>query len=223
MIRFILFLSLMLGNISVAYSHPHVWLQARAELVFDADNNFVAVHHIWEFDEGFSAFATQGLDENGDGQFSREELVELAQINIDSLKDFEYFTFVQMGEKDPAYAAPSDQWLEHKDGLLTLRFTLPMEKPVAPDSIKGFQDLTVEVFDATFFVDVAFVEKNPVSTVHSDGGKTPCLATLERRKELDIIQSQLLSEIGPTETVPEELAPAEGDLSNTIRITCPSS
>lgn len=223
MIRFILLLGVLLSGISLAFAHPHVWLKAKAELVFDGDNNFVAVRHTWEFDEGFSAFATQGLDENGDGKFSREELAELASINVDSLKDFEYFTFVQIGEKDPPYEAPTDQWLEYNDGLLTLRYTLNMKKPVAPDPVKGFQELTVEVFDATFFVDVAFVEKNAVSTARLGGGETACTASLERRKELDIIQSQLLSEIPPTETIPEELTPEEGDLSNTIRITCPSS
>ncbi|MEP3523846.1 MAG: DUF1007 family protein [Hyphomicrobiales bacterium] len=223
MIRFILWLGFLLSGVSLAFAHPHVWLQAKADLIFDDDNNFVAVRHTWEFDEGFSAFATQGLDENGDGKFSREELAELASINVDSLKDFEYFTFVQIGEKDPPYEAPTDQWLEYNDGLLTLRYTLNMEKPVAPDPVKGFQELTVEVFDATFFVDVSFVEKNAVSTASLGGGETACTASLERRKELDIIQSQLLSEIPATETVPEELAPEVGDLSNTIRITCPSS
>ncbi|MEP4704195.1 MAG: DUF1007 family protein, partial [Hyphomicrobiales bacterium] len=113
MIRFILWLGFLLSGVSLAFAHPHVWLQAKADLIFDDDNNFVAVRHTWEFDEGFSAFATQGLDENGDGKFSREELAELASINVDSLKDFEYFTFVQIGEKDPPYEAPTDQWLEY--------------------------------------------------------------------------------------------------------------
>lgn len=223
MIRLFLLLALMVSGVSAAFGHPHVWLKAQVELVFDADNNFVAVRHAWQFDEDFTAFATQGLDENGDGEFSREELTELAQINVESLKEFEYFTFVQMGPKDPPYKAPDDQWLEHKDGRLTLHYTLSMEEPVKPDPVKGFQDLTVEVFDATFFVDVAFVEDNAVSTVRLDGGQTACVADLQRRRELDIIQSQLLSEIGPDQNIPEDLAPAQGELSNTIRISCPSS
>lgn len=223
MIRFLLVAGFILSALAPAQAHPHVWLQARAELIFDAANNFVAVRHTWEFDEGFSAFATQGLDVNGDGKFSREELAELAQINVDSLKEYEYFTFVQMGEDDPAYGVPSDQWLEYKDGLLTLHFTLPMQEPVVADAARGFQDLTVEVFDATFFVDVAFVAENPVRTVRGDDTASPCVAALERRKEIDPLQSKLLSEIGPDESVPEELAPQEGDLSNTIRVTCPSS
>lgn len=223
MVRFLFFIGLTLFGAAPIAAHPHVWVQAHAELVFDDANNFVAVRHVWEFDEGFSAFATQGLDANGDGVLSREELAELAKVNIESLKEFEYFTFVQVGEKDPPYGVPSDEWLEHKDGLLTLTFTLPMEKPIAPDPQKGFQDMTVEIFDATFFVDVAFANENPVRAVRLDGSESVCAAALQRRKELDPAQSLLLSQIGPEETVPDELAPQEGDLSNTIRVTCPSS
>ncbi len=204
-------------------AHPHVWLQAKATLVFNVNNHFVGVKHVWQFDEGFTAFATQGLDENGDGAFSREELSELAQVNIESLKDFEYFTFVQMGEKDPEYGVPNDQYLVHENGLLTLHFTLPMKEPVKPDDKKGYQDLTVEVFDATFFVDVAFVDKEPIKTQISDGSQSSCSANLQRRKDLNPIQNQLLSQIGPDEDIPEDLQPEVGDLSNTIRVSCPLS
>lgn len=223
MIRYFLILGLLLSGVSSALAHPHVWIKANAELVFDTDNNLVAVRHEWQFDEEFSAFATQGLDENEDGQFSREELAELAQINVESLSEFEYFTFVQMGPDDPPYKKPSDHWLEHKDNRLTLRYTLEMENPVKPDPEKGFQDLTVEVFDATFFVDVTFFKEDAVKTTRLDGSDTPCVANLERRRELDIFQTQLLSEIPATQEIPEDLAPSQGELSNTIRITCPSS
>lgn len=222
--RFLLILAGLIIGATTANAHPHVWLKARAELIFDKHTHLIAVHHAWEFDEGFSAFATQGLDENGDGIFSREELAELSKVNIESLSEFEYFTYVQMGGKDPKYSPPKNYWLEHKNGLLTLFFTLPIAEPVAPDPLTGFQNLTVEVFDPTFFVDVQFSERKPVS-VSSSGtlGKSTCTATLQRRKKLDVFQSKLLSQIGPDQQVPEDIAPQQGELSNTIRVTCPTS
>jgi hypothetical protein len=44
--------------------------------------------------------AVQGLDTNGDGVFSAEELKPLAEANVKPLKDFDYFTFVYVGDGD---------------------------------------------------------------------------------------------------------------------------
>jgi ABC-type uncharacterized transport system substrate-binding protein len=44
--------------------------------------------------------AVQGLDTNGDGVCSKEELKPLAEVNVTSLKDFDYFTFVHLDKSD---------------------------------------------------------------------------------------------------------------------------
>lgn len=204
-------------------AHPHVWITAKADLIFDDQNNFTAIRHVWQFDEGFAAFATQGLDENGDGKFSREELAELAQVNVESVADFEYFTFVQMGQNDPKYGKPTDYWLEYENGILTLFYTLPMAEPLKPDPVTGFKDLTIEVFDATFFVAVEFEKENAIALYGPNDKPSNCKADLTRPKELDPIQSQLLAEVGPTDDIPEDLTPDEGELSNTIRVSCLTS
>ena len=41
-----------------------------------------------------------------------------------------------------------DYWLEHKDGLLSLHFTLPFASPV-PAEAKGF---SFAVYDPTYFI-----------------------------------------------------------------------
>ena len=138
-------------------------------------------------------------------------------MNVDSLKDFEYFTYVQMGEKDPPYGAPRDHFLTFDGELLELTFTLPMKEPVKPDAVHGYRDLLVEVFDPTFFVDLTFPT---LAAAGLAGGSGKCDASLEPRKELDIFTSQLLAQVGPNEDIPEEIAPAAGDLSNTIRVAC---
>src|SRR3954465_5918887 len=72
--------------------------------------------------------AIEGLDANKDGVYSKEELKPLAQVNVESLKDFDYFTFVHLeGEDDKLLKLkpPVDYWVDYDKSVLTLHFTLP--------------------------------------------------------------------------------------------------
>lgn len=140
-------------------AHPHVWATVRSEIVFDDDRHITGVRHAWTFDEFYTAMAVQGLDTDGDGKFSASELEPLAKVNIESLKDFDYFTFVHIGEADNLpLKEPQDYSLDYDNGLLTLHFTLPLEKPLA---LAG-QDVQVDVYDPSFFVAFGFAKEAPV-------------------------------------------------------------
>jgi ABC-type uncharacterized transport system substrate-binding protein len=148
-----------------ANAHPHVFVRVKSELVFAADGTVAAVRHAWTFDEMFSAFATQGLDKNKDGKFSREELAELAEVNVTSLKEFNYFSVAKSGGADIQFGEPTDYWLEaDKDAILTLHFTLPIKSKTAKAG------LTVEVFDPTWFVDISLADVDPLKLVGAPAG-----------------------------------------------------
>jgi ABC-type uncharacterized transport system substrate-binding protein len=151
------------AGVSIALSHPHVLVTGKSELVFNKDGAIAAVRHIWTFDELFSEFATQGLDKNKDGVLSREELAELAKVNVESLKEFEFFTIGKSGPGKLEFADPVDYWLEHKNKLLTLHFTLPVKS----GSRKG--GMSMDVFDPTYFVAFNLSEENPVKLVGAPG------------------------------------------------------
>ena len=51
----------------------------------------------------FSTFATQGLASKEKGKFTREELAPLAEVNVTSLKEFDYFTHAR-GERQEGRA-----------------------------------------------------------------------------------------------------------------------
>lgn len=155
-----------LFGFGIAEAHPHVWVTSTSELVYAPDGSFTGVRHAWAFDDMFSTYALQGIETKEKGVYSREELAPLAQTNVESLKEFAYFTFAKVGGKKQKFGEPVDYYLSYKDNVLTLHFFLPLKTPVKSN------ELSVEVFDPSYFIDFSFAEKNPVSLVGAPSGCT---------------------------------------------------
>jgi ABC-type uncharacterized transport system substrate-binding protein len=71
--RFAILTALLLSVAMPASAHPHVFVDARIEVIFDGQGRVSAVQNIWQFDAAFSVFATEGLDTDGDGKLSSAE------------------------------------------------------------------------------------------------------------------------------------------------------
>ena len=155
----------------VARAHPHVWITATSELLYAADGSITGVRHAWTFDDMFSAYALQGLESKTKGAYTREELGPLAQTNVESLKEYAYFTFARADGKKERFNEPVDYFLDYKDTVLTLHFTLPLKNPVKP------KQLVLEVFDRSYFIDFQMAKDNPVKLVGAPAG---CQMKLDR-------------------------------------------
>jgi ABC-type uncharacterized transport system substrate-binding protein len=154
-----------------AQAHPHVWITATSELIYAEDGSITGVRHAWTFDDMFSTYALQGIESKTKGVYSHEELVPLAQTNVEALKEFGFFTFAKADGKKEKFQEPVDYFLEVKDGLLILHFTLPLKTPVKP------KELALEVFDPSFFVDFKFADTDPVRLV---GAPAACQMSFQR-------------------------------------------
>ena len=156
-----LILSLLAGLLALvagrAEAHPHVWVTVKSEVVYAPDGSVTGVQHAWTFDDMFSSFATQGLESKKKGEFTRQELAPLAEVNVTSLKDFDFFTNARTDGKKAVFGDPVDYYLEYKDNLLTLNFMLPLKAPVKA------KNLQLDIYDPTYFVDFTFAEKDPVA------------------------------------------------------------
>jgi ABC-type uncharacterized transport system substrate-binding protein len=159
------------GSTLPAEAHPHIWITVEAVVVYDK-GTFTGLSQKWTFDEYYSAMAVDGLDKNKDGVFDREELAELAKVNMEGLKDFAYFTFPVLAGQKLDLGEPGDYWLEHKEGRLALHFTLPFAKPVLIEA-KG---LAIAVRDPTFFIAFTPAKTDPVKL--SAGAPKGCEAKI---------------------------------------------
>jgi ABC-type uncharacterized transport system substrate-binding protein len=174
--------ALLVVSAQAVRAHPHVWVTMKSEVVYATDGSVTGVRHAWTFDEMFSTFATQGIETKQKGVFTRADLAPLAEVNVTSLKEYDYFTKAKANSKKAEFKDPVDYWLEFADGALTLHFFLPLKTPVKA------QTLNVEIYDPTWFVDFSFAEKDPVAL---DGAPTQCKITVARAGDTPVQGQQL--------------------------------
>uniref|UniRef100_Q07H60 ABC transporter substrate-binding protein n=1 Tax=Rhodopseudomonas palustris (strain BisA53) TaxID=316055 RepID=Q07H60_RHOP5 len=195
-------------GVEAAQAHPHVWITARSELLYAPDGTVTGVRHAWKFDDMFSAYAIQGLETKQKGVYSREDLAPLAQTNVESLKDFAYFTYAKAEGKKYKFTEPVDYYLDYKDAVLTLHFTLPLKAPVMT------KQLAVEVFDPSYFIDFSFENTDPVKLVGAPAG---CEAKFQRPNDGTADAAKL----GEDNFLSGDNSNYGAMFANKIAVTCP--
>jgi len=194
---------------SRAQAHPHVWVTFHSEILYAADGIMTGIRHAWTFDDMFSAYALQGISHAKKGQYTREELASLAQTNVDSLKEYDYFTYARADGKKLKFADPSDYWLEYKNAVLTLHFTLPLKAPAAAKAMQ------IEIYDPSIFVDFEFAKDKPVSL----SGAPQCLATYDLPHQPTPAEQ---ARLGQLDSVPLDPSSTYGEIfANKILVKCP--
>src|SRR6187401_1316295 len=136
MIRLIRSLTIALTSLLIAAgaasAHPHVWVTMKSAVVYGPDGSITGVRHAWQFDDMYSAFAVQGLEQKKKGEFTTQELEPLAKVNVESLKEYDFFTYAKANGKDVVFVDPKEYHLEFdpKETVLTLHFVLPLKTPL---------------------------------------------------------------------------------------------
>jgi ABC-type uncharacterized transport system substrate-binding protein len=204
--------AVLLALTGAAQAHPHVWITFKSELIYAADGTLTGIRHAWSFDDMFSVFATQGIEAKEKGKFSREELAALAEINVSSLKEFDYFTFVAADGKKVALTdqVKGEYWLDFKDSVLTLNFVLPLKQPVKA------KELSVEVYDPSIFIDFSFAKDD--KAVKFVNKPDNCGGTFELPRELTFQEQKALAQI-PADQQNTTMAWG-AQFANKIKVTC---
>jgi ABC-type uncharacterized transport system substrate-binding protein len=215
--RWLLTLAVVIGGCLTAAgaaAHPHVWVTMRTAVLYAPDGSVTGLRQDWTFDDMYSAFALTGIAAKKKGQYTRAELQPLAQINVDSLKDFAYFTYARIDGKrrqSDAFAAPVDYWLDWdtEASELTLHFTLPFKQPVTA------KRLLIEVYDPEFFIDFGFAASDAVKLV---GAPAQCAVIAEKPQDENFFTSQSLNR----SYIPSEANVGMGmKFANKISVECP--
>ncbi|WP_404286833.1 DUF1007 family protein [Microvirga sp. RSM25] len=159
-----------LATTAPAVAHPHVWVEAHAEIVFDASARVAGIRHTWTFDPAYSAYATMGLDMDRDGNADPAKLADLAETNLASLAEANYFTAVKVGGSPAAFASSSDHQATVANDRLVLRFLLPLKSPAKAE------EMTIRIGDPTFFT--AFTLPEAADPTMLDGAPESCRVSI---------------------------------------------
>lgn len=94
-----------------ALSHPHVFVANEAHAVFE-NGALTGLRYRWVFDEMYTTSAVEGLDTNKDGKLDASELSELTKVNMEGLKEFDFFTTATMAGQPVPFGDAKDFGME---------------------------------------------------------------------------------------------------------------
>lgn len=136
---------------SLALAHPHIFAEARLEIVSDDKNEISELRNIWRFDELFSSSVVLDFDKNSNAQLDPEELAEVGKTVLDSLQEYDYYTTILDNGKNVKVLKPSEINADYKDGQLLLFFSV---KPAETIALKG--KMSFGVYDPSMYTAMDF-------------------------------------------------------------------
>jgi ABC-type uncharacterized transport system substrate-binding protein len=198
-------------------AHPHMFVDAKAEIIFDANGDISAIRNIWTFDEAFSAYAKQGLKHLPNGRLTQESLVALAKVNIHSLALYKFFTFVRRTGKLEPVGEGMDQSLTDDGEHLVLSFSVKPPTPLS--TTQG--PLTIALYDPEYFVAMTFVKEHPIKLINAPA---TCKQSLFTPTGLTPEAAALISQVPASQRdLPPELEAMTGGIENGVVIDCTSA
>lgn len=198
------------GLAQPALAHPHILIDARTTISFDDAGRVAALHHSWTFDTAFSVWMVQGLDTNGDGEVTPDEMQELADENTTSLADFGFYTYAGDAMQ---FEAVGDQGMVYRDNRVTLDFSIAAENPQAPG-----ERFELGVYDPEYYVAITVNSPADVTLENAPAG---CSVVLEPPVPMSPEVERRLYELGPEVLeLPPDLAAAMRGTQGLVVVSC---
>lgn len=140
-----------------ADAHPHVFIDAKVTFRF-TDTELEGFWVEWAFDEMFTGMLVLDFGIPRNDELTDSHVEEIRRGAFENLRHYDYFTYVVAnGERRPV-----DEVREFdaffRDHRIVYRFFVPFRKPLSSTAT----ELRVQMYDETFFTDIAFARDNPV-------------------------------------------------------------
>ncbi len=202
-----------LAAVSAALAHPHIFIDAKAVLVFDDSGRLSAIRNSWTFDEAFSVWQIQGLDVDEDGITTSAEMQELADENLAGLAEYGFYTSAGEADDQLRFISGNDGRFVFEDNRSTLSFSAVLAEPYAIQ-----RSLEISIADPQYYVAITFADIGDVTLENAPAG---CAARLEPPREISPDLQARLFELPPDVTeLPPDLAKAVRGTQGAIVVDC---
>jgi ABC-type uncharacterized transport system substrate-binding protein len=142
-----------------AFAHPHVFAEARLEVIGGEDGNLQELRNVWRFDDVFSSSVLMDFDANTDLELDDSELVEIARTIHESLADYSYFTVITQDGNPVEIAKPEAFHADFQDNQLLVFFTVTTKEKLPLKGKLGFG-----VYDPTLYTAIDFAKDEDMLT-----------------------------------------------------------
>lgn len=201
---------------SPAIAHPHIFIDAKATILFNGAGELIGIRHAWTFDETFSAWQIQGLDTNEDGITSSEEMQELAEENMRGLAEYGFYTYAGKASTTLPMASMDDARFTYEDGRSTLTFGV---EPEAPYRIED--QIEIAINDPEYYVAIEFADASSVTLQNAPAG---CNVRMEPPEPMSDELAAKLYALPPDVTLlPPEIAAELRGVQGAIVVSCPTA
>jgi ABC-type uncharacterized transport system substrate-binding protein len=133
--------------------HPHVFAEARLDVMVNPDETVKTLRHVWRFDDVFSSTVLMEFDKNSDLKLDDSELEEVSKTVHDSLAEYNYFQLVTADGKDIKMKPPAKLMANYENDQLIILFE---SAPAKPLKLSGKIDFGI--YDPTFYTAIDFTE-----------------------------------------------------------------
>lgn len=202
-----------LGLVGAAEAHPHIFIDAKATIVFNDAGELTEIRNAWTFDEAFSVWQIQGLDTNNDGITSSEEMQDLADENIKGLAEYNFYTSAGETTASLPFASMDNGRFVFADNRSTLSFGI---EPQGPYRIKD--KLEIAIADPEYYVAITFRDLSDITLENAPAG---CGVHLEPPRELSPdLQARLYELSSDVTKLPPDLEAAVRGTQGAIVVDC---
>lgn len=187
-------------------AHPHIFVDASHELIFDAEGRLAALRSTWAYDPLFTLLMVEdgGYDTDGDGDISASELEAMRLWDADWPEDFGGDVELDLAGAPLELGPPTDWAADWRNGEAVSVHTRALAEPVEVEA----QALTLRAFDPIFYVAYS-IAALPVFT-----GREDCRAALVS-PDTSKIGADLAEAIA---ALPPEVDPKEAGLGEVGRL-----